>query len=473
MNECTRTFQTEDQERFAALSGDRNPLHLDPIFARRTPFGRPIVHGLHLVMWALERLCAAEALAFRAAGLKVDFLEPCLVGEAVTLQTIDRPAATPLIQLKSGSALLAQFTVLREALPLPGESIGARRGSLDEIPIHPRRLTVEQIEANEGHLRYEGRGLAAAFPSASATLGARAVVGLVALSTVVGMLCPGLYSLFAGFTATFVETGDDALCYRVCRMYESVRQVLIRVRVQGVEANVRAGARLPPVAQIGFAEARSLVSVNRFEGCHALVVGGSRGLGELTAKIIAAGGGHTLITYASGKDDADAVADEICREGGKCTTCHYDVVEGPQTQFKQLALGLTSMYFFATVPIFRTKKSIYDATLLQEFMSVYVAAFSRLCEMLSNADRLRVFFPSSVALNAPVKDLYEYSAAKMAGELMCDHLALRFRNLSFVVSRLPRIMTDQTATIIPVQTANALETILPIIEEVERVRPTL
>ncbi len=30
----------------AAISGDRQPLHLDPAFASRTRFGRPIAHGL-------------------------------------------------------------------------------------------------------------------------------------------------------------------------------------------------------------------------------------------------------------------------------------------------------------------------------------------------------------------------------------------------------------------------------------------
>ena len=41
----TRTFSAADVEAFAALTGDRNPLHFDPDFARRTRPGRLIVHG--------------------------------------------------------------------------------------------------------------------------------------------------------------------------------------------------------------------------------------------------------------------------------------------------------------------------------------------------------------------------------------------------------------------------------------------
>ena len=41
----TRTFTAADVEAFAELSGDRNPLHFDSGFSKRTVFGRLIVHG--------------------------------------------------------------------------------------------------------------------------------------------------------------------------------------------------------------------------------------------------------------------------------------------------------------------------------------------------------------------------------------------------------------------------------------------
>ncbi|MFN9546079.1 MAG: SDR family oxidoreductase [Cyanobacteriota bacterium] len=44
--ELTHTVTDADVEAFAGLTGDRNPLHLDPDFANRTPFRRPVVHGM-------------------------------------------------------------------------------------------------------------------------------------------------------------------------------------------------------------------------------------------------------------------------------------------------------------------------------------------------------------------------------------------------------------------------------------------
>jgi acyl dehydratase len=43
-----RIFDQSDFDRFAALSGDDNPIHVDPEFASRTKFGRTVAHGMFL-----------------------------------------------------------------------------------------------------------------------------------------------------------------------------------------------------------------------------------------------------------------------------------------------------------------------------------------------------------------------------------------------------------------------------------------
>jgi 3-hydroxybutyryl-CoA dehydratase len=52
-----RKITKADVLSFAALTGDKHPIHYDDEYAKSTRFGRPIVHGLHLM--ALTALGAA------------------------------------------------------------------------------------------------------------------------------------------------------------------------------------------------------------------------------------------------------------------------------------------------------------------------------------------------------------------------------------------------------------------------------
>jgi acyl dehydratase len=67
------------------LSGDRNPLHIDPITARRAGFDRPILHGLStmgLIARALIHACA-EGDAARLRDIALRFTAPVYPGDTI------------------------------------------------------------------------------------------------------------------------------------------------------------------------------------------------------------------------------------------------------------------------------------------------------------------------------------------------------------------------------------------------------
>src|SRR5262249_12290995 len=84
-----RTVTEADVINFAGLSGDLNPIHIDHEYARTTPFGRPIAHGL-LVM-ALGSGLTLHCPAMRTmAFLQVkewSFREPVFIGDTVRVRT--------------------------------------------------------------------------------------------------------------------------------------------------------------------------------------------------------------------------------------------------------------------------------------------------------------------------------------------------------------------------------------------------
>jgi acyl dehydratase len=71
--------------RYAQLTGDYNPLHLDPQFAAGTQFGRPIAHGtcsLNALWESVTKTLPDRCPA--GLDLTVTFVAPVYVGERVT-----------------------------------------------------------------------------------------------------------------------------------------------------------------------------------------------------------------------------------------------------------------------------------------------------------------------------------------------------------------------------------------------------
>lgn len=75
-----RTLTQADFDRFAALSGDDNPIHVDAGFARRTRFGRPVAHGM-LIAAILDGLCAQLLPDTVAVDQALKFEAPTYAGE--------------------------------------------------------------------------------------------------------------------------------------------------------------------------------------------------------------------------------------------------------------------------------------------------------------------------------------------------------------------------------------------------------
>ncbi len=81
----TRTFTQDDFNRFAALSGDDNPIHVDPGFSARTKFGRTVAHGMLLY----GTICGAVSAHFPNAQQleqELRFPSPTYTNEEITIQ---------------------------------------------------------------------------------------------------------------------------------------------------------------------------------------------------------------------------------------------------------------------------------------------------------------------------------------------------------------------------------------------------
>jgi acyl dehydratase len=110
-------LRREDLVRYAEASGDTNPLHTDPAFARKAGFPDVIVHGM-LTMALLGRLVTDNFPGRKVVGFSARFGAPLGVGEPVTCRarlgvrdargtTLELEAAAGDRVVLTGRALLA------------------------------------------------------------------------------------------------------------------------------------------------------------------------------------------------------------------------------------------------------------------------------------------------------------------------------------------------------------------------------
>jgi acyl dehydratase len=99
----TRTITADDVEAYAAITGDRNPLHFDPAYAERTRAGRLIVHG-GLTTGLFNALVAMELPGPGSVFLhqEWDYPAPAFVGDTVTAEAevIEARADKPITKLR-------------------------------------------------------------------------------------------------------------------------------------------------------------------------------------------------------------------------------------------------------------------------------------------------------------------------------------------------------------------------------------
>lgn len=447
---------------FARLSGDFNPLHVDPVAARRLQFGGTVCHGVHLVLKSLDLAVSTGRLALpRLQGLQVVFQSPALTGQRVDLAFVEQDSRLRLQGSREGRVLFSATLALGDAQALPAAAAApafapglqpaqrafsaALAGDATQAPL-----------AGELPTAIDGALLAHLFPAlALDASGPLTAAELMATTRVVGMECPGLHSVYCELKLARAAAGRPAgLHWAVQKADARFDKVRIGVQGRAWSGTLEAIFRDAPVLQPTLAELRSRVQPGRFAGQRALVVGGSRGLGEVVAKMLLGGGADVTLTYAHGQADAQAIAAEADALGLRCAVRHLDVTAPPDAaSLAALAApgsgGFTHLYYFATPAITKGLPQQWSQALFDRYQQFYVSGFMQLCQGLLaagavDAAGLRVLVPSSVFVDQPVRGFAEYGAAKAAGEAAAAHLALGGR-VQVLMPRLPRLRTDQNS----------------------------
>lgn len=110
-----RTITTEDIEDYAALVGDRNPLHLDPEYAAEGLFGGVVAHGM-LAAGVVSAALASLPGDIVYVAQDLSFEAPVRPGETVTAEVAVREAL-------GEDRLRVETTAATDEVVLTGEAV--------------------------------------------------------------------------------------------------------------------------------------------------------------------------------------------------------------------------------------------------------------------------------------------------------------------------------------------------------------
>jgi 3-oxoacyl-[acyl-carrier protein] reductase len=119
-----RTVTEDDLLKFAELSGDQSPLHVDAKYAEGTKFKQRIIHGMFLGA-LVSRLVGMELLEENVLCVKetLEFKKPALVGDELTVKgtVVHKSEALLLLELSleisTKKELLASGSIYVRVLP--------------------------------------------------------------------------------------------------------------------------------------------------------------------------------------------------------------------------------------------------------------------------------------------------------------------------------------------------------------------
>ncbi|WGP11703.1 SDR family NAD(P)-dependent oxidoreductase [Streptomyces sp. SH5] len=509
----TVRLDSSDVARFARASGDHNPLHTDAGYARRTPFGQPVAHG---VLAAVRTLAAIGVRpGQRLESLDIRFPAPVFPGRAyrwaiqekggagdgeggprlsASLFDGDRPvltldagfadAAAPVTGLPTGEGAVWSRTT---AAARPVTEI--RTGLAAEAPYAPDWAELDALVA-EWNLGERG-------------VGAQHLASLAWCSYTAGMELPGASSLLSRISLTFpaasgaddagtggpgtddadADDDNDTGAFGSAPLWGEAEVTAFHSDFAAltVTGTLRSGnpddgsARTVAEAEIQVrarAEAAStridrltalLRPSDRLDGKVAVVAGGSRGLGAALVQALATQGCTVYLGYHRSREAAEEVRDalgdaagRVLLAGGDCADPDWCAELGERVLAEQGRCDL--LVLNACPPLHDMDVAADGGARLVEYVRESLAMVQApTAAFLSHvaANDGTVLAISSAAVTDPPRGWPHYVAAKTALEGLLSSLAAEQPRVRCVVARPPRLLT--TLTHAPVSGEQPLE----------------
>lgn len=478
-------FTKEDVDQFATLSGDVNPLHMDSLYARRTPYGQRVVFGALGVLKCLENLSFSDSLHLKT--IKVEFHNAIFidVDYEVSVQVVS--GSTAHIKLTDNSRTLLKIDLERsdnvsECNP------GSCFSQVDYLEF-PDDLSKDAIEVGrifEGTYAVKPR-VAIDIPmamdednkitqdieSVGVKLAARGYwfkpqfeQSIIMLTSyLVGMRAPGVQALFSKMEINFEQrlTPDSSFDYtlKIDKYEKEIGLLFLELNVftpeKGVVARaslqsfVRASLNLPTLEQVSY---YLNLDNKKLHGKTALIIGGSRGLGATLVQSLVLSGVHVYLNFSQSLSEAIKLKESLQQYESNITFLQGDAADydfcveiNAKILREKEAIDIVICNACASpqpMQISNGSRNKIDNYIHDNFklvsnpLNVFVDALEK-----NNGTFVAI---SSIYVETGAKDFPQYVALKNLVESLVKSASLSYKNVSFIIPRPPKLLTDMSNT---------------------------
>lgn len=427
-----KTFSLTDQEIFSYLSNDYNPIHLDIEYSKKTSYNKPVIYGILIVLKALENLTCSARTKFKY--INVEFIKYINVDDVINIEYND----DLIIVYKNTNTICAKivYSLIDDESNLNLEDYNNNLN----IPLNNAKPCEDYIYT----LNINSEYLKTNFKNIYKNFNLLQIYQIINLSTFVGMITPGLNSLFNSFEMNWVENNYEdmyTLDFKLNYFDNTYKTCFYNFNGKNTSGSIQSIYRPETIKQIKLKDI-SIVN-DQFKNEKVLVIGGSRGIGEVISKIFYVGGAEVMITYNNSHNEALSICEE---SDNNIKAIKYNVLH----DFKEINelidnIEFTKVFYMATPSMKETED--FDIDNFDLYYNYYCKGFNLLLKNINKKSLDYVFYPSSEYLNIE-NNFKEYTMAKKLGEDIIKSLIKNNKNIKFDCVRLPRLLTDLTNSII-------------------------
>jgi len=426
------TFKITDQQVFSNLSNDYNPIYLDYEYSNKSSYNKPVIYGILIVLKSLDNLNFVSKKKFE--NIKVEFIKFINVDDDINIEYNNEQ----ILIYKNINTLCTKikYSLIDDQSNLKIEDFNNNL----KTPLNdnkPCQNYLLKLNINSSYLEKY-------YNKIFQNLNLLQIYQIINLSTFVGMITPGLNSLFNSFELNWDDnTYEDIylLNFQLDYFDETYKTCFYNFYGKNTNGRLQCVYRPENVKQIKLKNI--LINNEQFKNEKVLVIGGSRGIGEVISKIFYAGGADVILSYYNCYSEALAIREE---SNNNIKIVKYNVLED-YDKINDIIdnIEVTKIFYMATPKMIENE--YFNINTFDLYYKYYCKGFNLLFEKINKKSLKYIFYPSSEYINIE-NNFKEYSLAKKMGEEIIKTLEYNYKNIKFDYIRLPRLLTDLTNSII-------------------------